>query len=180
MGCHGHLLLFLTLMWPGHYVGTAVQREGSPSEEDPLWPSCRLPWTWFTEKRSNFFLCIKEALPLHLSRHCSQRGWKSIRILVLEGMTAALHNPWLNYRCIRLVYNCICPVWVKIQCWWIWYESQGLFCTWLHINWGQTLDSSTLTLGILPFFCWIFKAFSEGPSIELVQCDQQRWETILS
>lgn len=47
----------------------------------------------FTEKRSNFPLCIKEALPLHLSSHCSQRGWKGKWVLVLEEMTAALPSP---------------------------------------------------------------------------------------
>lgn len=127
---HSWLLCVLDTNW------ASLQREGSPSEEDPLWPSCRLPWTWFTEKRGNFFLCIKEVFPLHLSRHCSQRGWKGKWIVVLEGMTAALANPLAQLE--MLVYNRICPVWVKVQCWWFWCKSRGCSCPWVHINWGQT------------------------------------------
>lgn len=69
--------------------------------------------TKFTERRSSFSFWIKEALLLHLPRHCSRRGWEGMAGSALERDETCIMQHIDSSTDAWGLYTCTCSVWVK-------------------------------------------------------------------
>lgn len=131
-------------------------------------------------KRGPPFTSAQALRPEGMGRHggiCSWKGWE-------------LHYPthWFNCSCIKLVYLHLfvqvkttvltCLVREQRPLVPLLTHSLRLTTHWPLPRLPVTLRTSLV--GMLSLLCWISEAFGEGPTHELVQCDEQRWEAVLS